>query len=263
MVTNSLEPAIERTNDGVDGEKTNRPTLSPGDQGKTNTARDDAGNAETGKTDMVIRILRRESGRVLLVSRVHASIHLSINSDGYIDSLRGNGQQWLLTMNYFSGGSKVLGRMDSSCPPSFDFLSEGEVLATGCTGSGDRKLAAMDLSGRRLWEDSISASAIWPLVVKAPDGSRVAQETLAVTHSVNPFEPLDSQDVKGQLVRVFNAADGKVALEALASSALDSGGNVAISPSGRRVAVLNAGAIQVFDLPPPPQLPDAANQTAR
>ncbi len=153
--------------------------------------------------------------------------------------------------------------MDSACPPSFDFLSEGEVLATGCTGLGDRKLAAMDLSGRRLWEDSISASAIWPLVVKAPDGSRVAQETLAVTHSVNPFEPLDSQDVKGQLVRVFNAADGKVALEALASPALDSGGNVAISPSGRRVAVLNAGAIQVFDLPAPPQLPDAANQTAR
>jgi hypothetical protein len=29
----------------------------------------------------------------------------------------------------------------------------------------------------------------------------------------------------------------------------DGGGNVAISPSGRRAAVLNAGAIQVFELP--------------
>ena len=37
---------------------------------------------------------------------------------------------------------------------------------------------------------------------------------------------LDREDVKGQLVRVFNAADGKVALEAPASPALDAGGNV-------------------------------------
>jgi len=31
---------------------------------------------------------------------------------------------------------------------------------------------------------------------------------------------------------------------------------VAISPSGRRVAVLGAGAIQIFELPAPPPLPD-------
>jgi len=52
-------------------------------------------------------------------------------------------------------------------------------------------------------------------------------------------------------VRVFDAVNGKVALEAPASPVLDAGGNAAISPSGRRVAVVNAGAIQVFDLPPP------------
>jgi hypothetical protein len=55
---------------------------------------------------------------------------------------------------------------------------------------------------------------------------------------------------------VFDAADGKVALEAPANPALDAGGNVAISPSGRRVAVLNAGAIQIFDLPAPQLLPE-------
>ena len=38
--------------------------------------------------------------------------------------------------------------------------------------------------------------------------------------------------IKGQLVEVFDAANGKVALEAPASPMLDAGGNVAISPSG-------------------------------
>jgi hypothetical protein len=261
MVTNSREPAVEKTSDNGDGQKTAQLTLNPGDQGKTDARQDDPEKAEARKTDLVLRILRRVSGKVLLVSRVHASIHLPINSDGYLDSLRGNGQQWLVTLNYFSGGSKVLGRVESACPPAFDFVSLREVLVTGCTGSGERKLVAMDMSGHRLWENWSTASSIWPLVIVAPDGSRLAQETLAATHPVTPFSPLDSEDIKGQLVRVFNAADGKVALEAPASPALDSGGNVAISPSGRHVAVLNAGAIQVFDLPPAPPLPEAANQT--
>ena len=56
----------------------------------------------------------------------------------------------------------------------------------------------------------------------------------------------------------FDAADGKVVLEAPLTPILDAGGNVAISPSGKRVAILNAGAIQIFQLPSPPALPVAA-----
>jgi hypothetical protein len=89
---------------------------------------------------------------------------------------------------------------------------------------------------------------------------RLARETLAVTHPVNALSPLDAEDIKGQLVRVFDAATGKISLEAPAVPALDAGGNVAISPSGRRVAVLNGGSIQVFELPPPAPLPDAADK---
>jgi len=74
---------------------------------------------------------------------------------------------------------------------------------------------------------------------------------------------MDSDDVKGQVVRVLDAANGKLAFEAPASPALDGGGNMAISPSGRRVAVLNSGAVQVFELPAPAPLPGAAaSQTA-
>jgi hypothetical protein len=95
----------------------------------------------------------------------------------------------------------------------------------------------------------------------APDGSRLVWEALAVNESINSASPtLGQEDVRGQLVEVLNAADGKVVLDAPASPALDAGGNVAISPSGRRVAVLNGGQIQVFELPPAPPLPPAAAQ---
>jgi hypothetical protein len=52
------------------------------------------------------------------------------------------------------------------------------------------------------------------------------------------------------MVRVLNAATGKVVLEAPLTPMFDGGGNVAMSQSGERVAILSGGAIQVFQLPP-------------
>jgi hypothetical protein len=69
------------------------------------------------------------------------------------------------------------------------------------------------------------------------------------------FAPMDSEDVKEQSVTVFDAVTGNIAFVSPLSPILDAGGNVALSPSGRRIALLNAGAIQIFDLPAPPALP--------
>jgi hypothetical protein len=213
---------------------------------------------ESGEPNMVVRILRRESGHVMLVSRVRSTVHLPINSDGYLESLRGNDDRWVLNLNFFKGGSMILGRVESACAPIPDFISQREVLVTACIGGGGNMLAALTTGGRILWENVTQGTSIWPLVSRSPDGSRLALETLEVNHTVSARAPFDSTDVKGQMVRIFDAATGDVALETPASPALDSGGNVAISPSGRRVAVLNAGAIQVFELPAPPSLPEAA-----
>ncbi len=123
---------------------------------------------------------------------------------------------------------------------------------------------AIRTDGHRLWEAESPDTTVWPLVVRAPDGSRLARETLVVPIPVGLRAPLDPGDIKGQLVEVIDAADGNIALETAASPALDAGGNVAISPSGRRVAVLNGGEIQVYELPAAPPLPElAAHPAAR
>jgi len=265
LVTNSREPAeaAQKPGDVPSADPhPNDQSLSPGTAVTAKAGVVADGRKAGGSPDLVLRILRRDSGQVMLVSRVRSAGRLPINSDGYLESLQANGEQWLLNLNYFRGGSTVLGRMNSTCSPAFDFVSQQELLVTACTSSGGRKLVAMATDGRRLWEDLTSSEAIWPLLVMAPDGSRLAQETLAVTHAVNAYSPIESEDVKGQVVRVFDAANGKVALEAPATPALDAGGNVAISPSGRRVALLNAGAIQVFELPAPPTLADTASEHA-
>ena len=248
LVTDSREPAAT--------------AAKPGDVPSPASAAarlEEEGQENPGQRDMVVRILRRDSGKVMLVSHVRNPVHLPINADGYLESLRSRGVEWLLNLSFFSGGSRVLGRVESTCAPTYDFVSQKEVLVTTCSPGGPRKLVAMSTDGRRLWEDPASDAAVWPLVVRSPDGSRLARETLSVSHAVNASQPLAREDIKGQLVEVFNAADGKVALRAEASPALDAGGNVAFSPSGKRVAILNAGAIQIFDLLPQPVIPGAVD----
>jgi hypothetical protein len=250
IVTNSHEPAKAASKPAeVSNSGTNVPTSDA-------SSSSDAGQADSDpSTSTVVRILRRDSGKVILVSRTRSTVDLPINSDGYIEELRGEGWNWNLNLSYFGGGGKALGSVDSRCDPTEDFVSESEFLVTTCASDGSEAVVAMTTSGRSLWADQIPSIAIWPEITVAPGGLRIARETLGVTHAVNTYTPLDTDDIKGQWVTVYDAATGDLALETPASPALDSGGNVAISPSGRRVAVLNAGAIQVFELPAPPALP--------
>ena len=204
-----------------------------------------------GQPDIVLRILQLDTGKVMLVSRTRTTVHLPINSEGFVETLRGKNHEWVLNMNYFRGGNRIIGRLDSMCTPSVEFVSDPEVLVTTCNPDGSRWMVALSTDGKRLWNSAKPPTQIWPRLMMAPNGLRLARETLQVTHPVDTYSPLSFDDVKGQLVEVYDAITGKVELTAPASPVLDGGGNVAISPSARRVAILDAGAIQVYELPDP------------
>jgi hypothetical protein len=234
LVTNSREPATK--------------AAKSGDAPSSSTA------SAADAPDLVIRILHRESGDVMLVSRVRTAVHLPVNSVGYLEDLRGRGMEWILNLHYFTGGSRMLGHVESNCEPEDEFLSEQEILATTCGPSGESGLVAMSTSGKTLWESQAPPVEVWPQVAVAGNGSRLAWETLDTTHAIYAYAPMDPGDVKEQSVTIFDAANGDIAMVSPVSPILDAGGNVAISPSGQRVALLNGGAIQVFDLPAPPPL---------
>jgi hypothetical protein len=247
MVTNSREPVAGPPKPGL--------VSSPATASASVTSDEDSA-AAGDQPEMVVRILRRQSGEVMLVSRARDAVHLPINSIGYLENLRGRGTQWVLNLSYFTGGSRMLGSVDSSCEPDDNFVSEREILVTGCGPGGETRLVAMSTEGRTLWVSRAPSTEVWPQLTVAPNGSLLAWATLDVSHAVNSYAPIGAEDVKEQSVTVFNAANGDIALVAPLSPILDAGGNVAISPSGRRVAVINAGAIQVFELPAPPSFPN-------
>jgi hypothetical protein len=244
LVTGSDEPPDQPARQGDVG--------SPATAQASITTDDPAPN----KRNLVLRILRRSTGDVMLVSHVNSMIHLPINNEGYLELLRGNGKSWALNFNYFTGGHILVGKIDSVCMPLLNFLSPSEVLATTCSSDGDPQLIAFGLNGKRLWHNDSPNAGVWPVLVTNANGTRIARETLLTGHPVNAMAPLESEDVKGQDVQIIDAATGKMVLRAAASPAFDVGGNVAISPSGRRVAVLMDNKLQIFELPPPAPLPD-------
>jgi hypothetical protein len=270
LVTNSREPiaAAAKTETHADGSSSTAPisgqlsgpasspvsdpVSSPPTASATVTTDQDDAAAEQGRPELVVRILRRESGEVMLVSRVRSAVHLPINNAGYLENLRSRGTEWVLNLSYFTGGTRMLGSVDTSCDPDDEFLSQSEILITGCSPDGASKLVAMTTEGKTLWIAQAPETEMWPRLTVAPNGSRLAWTTLDTSHTVSMFAPMDSDDVKEQSVTVFDAATGDIALVSPLSPILDAGGNVAISPSGRRVALLNSGNIQIFDLPAAP-----------
>lgn len=206
---------------------------------------------------LVVRTLERESGHQIQITRVpwtNQSTDWPITSEGYLNSAKGSGREWLLTLQTFAGGSKVVGHVDSSCAPTADYLSANELLVSTCDPGGGR-IVAMSATGDRLWEKRRFSNVMWPLVVTSQDGSRLAQERLILKRTTNHYKhPIGESELVGQMVTVFDAANGKATLEAPLTPMLDGGGNMAISPSGRRVAILNAGSIQVFELEAPSRL---------
>jgi hypothetical protein len=216
----------------------------------------------------LVRILSMDTRTVQLFSHVTAPVHLPVDRDGYFEPLRGRGLNWMITHQDFHSGSSNLMQVESACMPNLDTVAPGVLLVSVCLPSGARKLIALPTTPgslkKPIWEQVQPANRVWPRMVTAPgtgNGTgvyRIARSTLETAHPVDAMSPLDAEDIRGQTVQVLDLADGRVRLAVPATPVLDGGGNMALSPSGQRFAVLHAGVIEVFDLPPAPPLPEAS-----
>jgi len=214
-----------------------------------------ASSAQAASGEVVTRVVQLESGMVQQTTRSAGFDELPINSEGSLEVVHDKYDQWSLRLTAL-GGSKVLGHVESTCLPRSAFISENEILLAGCDTARVPKLTAVSSSGHTLWESEAPLLYIPPLLLPSLDGSRFVRETIALKKRPSTgSETLWVKAVKGQVVRVLDSATGRIVLETQVTPVLDGGGNVAISPSGRRVAVLNNSAIQVFELPPAAAVP--------
>lgn len=253
LIANTIEPPAPEAKAGAQSESKPNPGSEIASTTPAGTFQMDDSSDSKPETQRLLRILRMEDGKVLLFTRLDSgSIHLPIDGEGYYDAIRGNGLNWLISYRDFSGSDNPILPVESTCYPSLDVLAPGFILASACAGDGGRRLTALTRAKHRLWEVPVPPTWVWPVLVQG--GLRLARATLDVTHPIGPMTPLDREDIRGQTIQVYDLATGRVAITVPASPVLDGGGGFTLSPSGNRLAVLNAGAIQIFDLPPAPPL---------
>jgi hypothetical protein len=212
--------------------------------------------AEPPEEDVEIRIARLDQKKLLMSARADQAGDLPATVAGYFTQQKVKDPHWNVYFHPFdrpqpNGGDLVTG-VDSSCEPSEKALSEQTALILSCPpGRGDRFVAAYSLDGHKLWDGRWQSNFTWPAFRVSEGGASVAISWLAVNRPVTPTEGIDDEEVQSQVLTVLDAHTGALRMGMVVSPIVSAGGNFALSADGNRLAVVNRGAIEIYDLPPP------------
>ncbi len=199
-----------------------------------------------------VKILAVGSKTVIAESEGEAPILLPLMGDGLLDLLEGRQPgYWAMRDVPFHGAARTVAQVKSGCRPQVKPLSATVVLVEGCSLEGnDHAIDVISMDGRDLWRDRWENRYVWAWFDTAENGSRFAYESIVVSRPISAFDALYPEDISGQMVGVYDTDSGKLVLVKDVSPVLTAGQNVALSPDGKRFAVLRNGAIEIYDLPP-------------
>ena len=116
---------------------------------------------------------------------------------------------------------------------------------------GDIFLDAWTTEGKKLWSGRRDGHLVWPTFAYSRKGDRFALSMLHVSHFIDLLDSLNDEDVREQVVQVFDSATGALLMATNASPILTAGQNFALSDDGERLAVLREGAIEIYNVPLP------------
>lgn len=199
-----------------------------------------------------VEIVTPGSDHALVITDAKGAVHVPLLGDGIADVLEGKQLgTWVARVVPFDGKPRIFAEVKSNCRPTVQPVSAGVVLVIGCYQTdSDRPVLAVTTDGRELWQDRWGSRYVWGWFDFAENGSRFTYESIQVTHPISSFDALDQEDISQQLAGVYDTESGKLVLVRDATPVLSAGQNVALTPDGRRFAILRRGAIEIYDLPP-------------
>lgn len=208
--------------------------------------------------DVQVQMVRLEDRSIVAVAKADNPVKLAVSSAGYVmhEQVKMGGMpehdsdEWKISYVPFAGEKQQILTVHSVCTPSEQFLNEGTLLLTTCNAhSADRQGQAVTLSGKQLWNGVWDSRLVWPNFYLSTDGTDFAIGWLSVSHPVDGFDPVNDSDVQAQVVQVLSVATGHLLMSAVASPIYSGGQNFALSADGKRFAVLNKGAIEIYEVP--------------
>jgi hypothetical protein len=185
------------------------------------------------------------------VVRAPAPIMLPMDADGYLWASDPRHGAWPVSFNEFGGREVKIANVDSSCAPRLQMVSRFEFLAFTCKGSDARvQVKSYGMDGHETWEETLSGTYGTPELAFAPEAGR-----FALSRIVSPTPDLNFGNVvpdgATQEVRVYQTESGDLLLKVPTAPVTRFAENFDLSEDGMVAAVVNAGVVQVYKLPPP------------
>lgn len=244
-----------------DKEKNAKPEPEPEGTGASVIAGAPAFIHKTKLRDIDVDFIRLHPLGVLATSRTQEAVDLPMMEDGFLEVIDQTHDMWQINLQPYHGTLKSVAQIHSACAPQLLPLSITTFLAIICKDYTQTALMyqAFDERGNLVWQQPIGQNRIAPQFMYAEDMSRMAVSTLHTTHQIAALDPLNSEDIDGQIIDVYDVPTGKLLLSFRNMPIYTAGHNYALSPNGDRLAVLHNGAIEVYDLTslpsgPPPGL---------
>ena len=209
--------------------------------------------------DVDIEMVQLDRRKVVEEARAENPLKLAVTTTGYVkheeiaESKRDHipPDQWKIHFHPFDGQERTLSTVTSTCTPTEDFISPDVLMLNLCsTRSADRYVSAVNLQGKELWKGEWDARFVEPNLSLASNGQNFAISWIVASHPVDASFSLSDGDVQGQAVQVLSTTTGHLLLSVNASPVSSAGQNFALSADGSRLAVLNKGAIEVYEVPP-------------
>ncbi len=210
---------------------------------------DESGQTSESRATQLI-LFDIKSKAVIASQPIPEPIELPVTGNGYLGAEAEGDHQFKITYHPFHGDPVVLGMVNSTCDPGEKFLNDRVFVIESCgPDSPDILLDAWAVDGSKLWRGRRDSHAVWPRFAFSENGSRYAVGLLRISRSLDENTSLSEDDVKEQIVQVIDSGTGSVLLTTTASPIQSAGQNFALSPDGKRLAVLSDGEIKIFDLP--------------
>jgi hypothetical protein len=215
--------------------------------------------------DIQIHMIRLDQLKLVLKGRADSAGDVPATVDGFFIQTQRKEDLWDLRFKPYEKAADPVGnpvaQIDSTCEPMAKVINPQGVLVLSCPHNKDgRYVAAYSLDGRKLWDGHWQSNFTWPAFRISQNGASVAISWLAVTRSVSTREPIDDEEVRNQVLSVLDSKTGNLRFALLLKPIVSAGGNFALSADGNRLAVLNHGALEIYDLPAP--APSVSSQRA-
>jgi hypothetical protein len=187
-----------------------------------------------------------------------------VTTAGFLAVVDQGRPHWAFDFHTYAGKTQELSPFDSSCSPAPIFVSRSEFIAFGCRGGQTRQeIGGFNMRGEEMWEQGLFGNFIAPSVDYAPAGGRFALSRVLLRNSVIPDQPISTDEVSSQTVVVYQTGTGKQLLRADCSPVERAGQNFTLAPNGLNLAVVHAGAIEIYNLPPLTTKDEAAVKLAQ